>query len=195
MYQFWNLDFSDAMFAWIYTKTLDDGKNYWVVGTGCVDDAIRDRQKRFYEFVREKYNIHGDIVHTEEYTTAMDTKSEERVWLGQGRMLMVGDAAGLLDGVRGVGQDAAALSGRLVAQAILRADARGTRALDEYEVLARRITRQTRKNQTRAIGQFETNDELQRHLRRGMLRTGILMAVHAFLNRFRSPQNLKLLPP
>lgn len=195
MYQFWNLDFSDAMFAWIYTKTHDDGKNYWVVGTGCVDDALEERQKRFYDFVREKYRIHGEIVHTENYVTAMDTKSEDRVWLGQGRMLMVGDAAGLLDGVRGVGQDAAALSGRLVAKAILRADERGTRALDEYEALAKRITNQTRKNQARAIGQFETNEELQRHLRRGMLRTGILMTVHAFLNRFRSPEKLKLLPP
>jgi hypothetical protein len=45
------------------------------------------------------------------------------------------------------------------------------------------------------IGQFETNEELQRHLRRGLLRTGILMTVHTFLNRFRSPQKLKLLPP
>jgi len=195
MYQFWNLDFSDAMFAWIYTKTLEDGKNYWVVGTGCVDDTIHERQKRFYEFVREKYAIQGEIVHTEEYVTAMDTKSKDRVWLGEGRMLMVGDAAGLLDGVRGVGQDAAALSGRLVAQAILRADRQGTRALDEYTRLARRITGQTRKNQSRAIGQFETNEALQRHLRSGMLRTGILMTLHAFLNRFRSPEKLKLLPP
>jgi flavin-dependent dehydrogenase len=195
MYQFWNLDFSDAMFAWIYTKTFDDGQDYWVVGTGSVDDTIHERQKRFYDFVREKYDMRGEIVHTEEYKTAMDTKSEDRVWLGQGRMLMVGDAAGLLDGVRGVGQDAAALSGRLAAKAILRADERGTRALDEYEVLTRRITRQTRKNQSRAIEQFTTNEELQRHLRRGMLRTGILMTVHAFLNRFRSPERLKLLPP
>jgi len=55
LYQFWNLEFSDAMFAWIYLKTLDDGKDYWVVGTGCVDDAIERRQRRFYDFVREKY--------------------------------------------------------------------------------------------------------------------------------------------
>jgi flavin-dependent dehydrogenase len=195
LYQFWNLEFSDAMFAWIYTKTLEDGKRHWVVGTGCEDGAVRERQQRFYDFVREKYRIGGEIVHSEEYTTTMDVDSADRVWLGSGRMLMVGDAAGLLDGVRGVGQDAAALSGRLVAKAVLRADAKNTRALDEYEVLARRIVRQTRANQARAIGKLESNEALQRHLKRGMLRTGVLMGLHAFLNRFRSPERMKLLPP
>jgi len=195
LYQFWNLEFSDAMFAWIYVKTLDDGKDYWVVGTACMDDAIERRQRRFYDFVREKYGVDGEIVHTEEYTSTIDSSSPERVWLGQDRMLMVGDAAGLLDGVRGVGQDAAALSGRLAARAILRADEKGTRAIDEYGVLARRITRQTRRNQARAIGQFRTNEELQRHLKRGMLKTGILMGIHGFLNRYRSPEHIKLLPP
>jgi flavin-dependent dehydrogenase len=195
LYQFWNLEFSDAMFAWIYVKTLDDGKNYWVVGTGCVDDAIQRRQRRFYDFVREKYGLEGEIVRTEEYTSTIDASSPERVWLGQDRMLMVGDAAGLLDGVRGVGQDAAALSGRLAARAILRADAKGTRAIDEYGALARRITRQARRNQARAIGQFRTNEELQRHLKRGMLKTGILMGIHGILNRYRSPERIKLLPP
>jgi flavin-dependent dehydrogenase len=28
LYQFWNLEWNDAMFAWVYQKTLDDGKNY-----------------------------------------------------------------------------------------------------------------------------------------------------------------------
>lgn len=195
LYQFWDLAFSDAMFAWIYTKTLDDGKDRWVVGTGCVDGAIRERQQRFYDFVREKYRIGGEIVRTEEYTTSLDMSSSDRVWLGQGRLLMVGDAAGLLDGVRGVGQDAAALSGRLVARAIVRADERGSRALDEYAGLARRITSQARSNQARAIARFTSNEELQRHLKRGMLRQGLLMGIHGFLNRFRSPERIKLLPP
>jgi flavin-dependent dehydrogenase len=183
LYQFWDLRFSDAMFAWIYVKTLDDGKNHWVVGTGCVEGDIRERQKLFYDFVREKYRIGGRIVHTEEYTSAIDMGSRERVWLGQGRMLMVGDAAGLLDGVRGVGQDAAALSGRLVAKAILRADRSGTEALDEYATLMRRVTEQTRRNQERSIDRFDTNEELQRHLKRGMFRQGLLMGLHGFLNR------------
>ena len=89
----------------------------------------------------------------------------------------------------------AALSGRLAVKAILRADRNETAALTEYEKLARRITRQTRKNQSRAIGQFQTNQALQRHLRRDMIRMAVLMGVHTLLNRFRRPEKLKLLPP
>jgi flavin-dependent dehydrogenase len=195
LYQFWDLRFSDAMFAWIYLKTLDDGLDYWVVGTGCVGGEIHQRQELFYDFVRQKYRIGGRIVRTEEYETAMDMNSRERVWLGQGRTLMVGDAAGLLDGVRGVGQDAAALSGRLAAKAILRADRRGTSAFDEYLLLMRKVTKQARKNQERAIGRFETNEQLLEHLKKGMLKTGLLMGIHGFLNRFRSAERQKLLPP
>jgi flavin-dependent dehydrogenase len=44
LYQFWNLDRCDAMFAWVYMKTLDDGEDYWVVGTGCNSGRVLDRQ-------------------------------------------------------------------------------------------------------------------------------------------------------
>jgi len=195
LYQFWDLEFSDAMFAWIYTKTLDDGKDTWCVGTGCVGGDIRQRQERFFAHVKDRFRLRGKVVQTEEFRTAMDMKSSNRVWLGQGRILMVGDAAGLLDGVRGVGQDAAALSGRLAARAILEADRRGTAALDEYTRLAKAMTVQTRKNQEREIDRFETNEELKRYLRRNMVRTGVRMLVHSFANRFRPIERLRLLPP
>ncbi len=195
LYQFWDLAFSDAMFAWIYTKTLDDGKDYWCIGTGCVAGDIRERQKLFFDYVKEKFRIQGKIVETEEFLTAIDMKSSERVWLGQGRILMVGDAAGLLDGTRGVGQDAAALSGRFAAGAILASDKNGTSVLEEYEKLAKTITTQTRKNQEREIDQFETNDELKKYLKKNMLKTGIGMLFQSFLNRFRSVEKMRLLPP
>ena len=108
---------------------------------------------------------------------------------------MVGDAAGLLDGVRGVGQDAAALSGRFAAEAIIRSAKNGTRALDEYAKLAKTIVTQTKKNQEREIDRFETNEELKKYLKRSMLITGIKMQYHAFMNRFRSLEKLRLLPP
>jgi len=195
LYQFWDLAFSDAMFAWIYTKTLDDGKDYWCIGTGCVAGDIKERQKLFYDYVKEKFNVQGNIVETEEFLTAIDMKSGDRVWLGQGRILMVGDAAGLLDGVRGVGQDAAALSGRFAALAIIEADKKGTTALEEYKKLANTITTQTKKNQEREIDQFETNDELKKYLKRSMLPMGIKMLYHTFLNKFRPIEKLRLLPP
>jgi len=195
LYQFWDLRFSDAMFAWIYTKTLDDGKDYWCIGTGCVGGDIRERQELFYDHVREKFNVKGKIVETEEFLTAIDMKSSERVWLGQGRILMVGDAAGLLDGTRGVGQDAAALSGRFAARAIIESDKKGTPVLEEYAKLARTITTQTKKNQQREIDQFETNEELKKYLKSGMLTMGLKMMYQSFLNRFRSVEKLRLLPP
>ncbi len=195
LYQFWDLAFSDAMFAWIYTKTLDDGKDYWCIGTGCVGGDIRERQKLFYEYVKDKFNIQGNIVETEEFMTAIDMKSSDRVWLGRGRIFMVGDAAGLLDGVRGVGQDAAALSGRFAARAIIESDKKGTTALEEYARLANTITTQTKKNQEREIDQFKTNEELKKYLKSSMFPTGIKMLVHSFLNKFRPVEKLRLLPP
>lgn len=195
LYQFWDLKFSDAMFAWIYTKTLDDGKDYWCVGTGCVGGDIRQRQALFYDFVKGKFRLQGNVVETEEFLTAIDMKSTERVWLGQGRILMVGDAAGLLDGVRGVGQDAAALSGRFAARAILESDRKGTTALEEYAKLAKTVTTQTKKNQAREIDRFQTNEELKAYLRRSLFTTGIKMSYQSFLNRFRSLEKLRLLPP
>jgi flavin-dependent dehydrogenase len=195
LYQFWDLRFSDAMFAWIYTKTLDDGMDYWVVGTGCTSDDVLDRQTRFYEYVRDKFHMKGRIVDKEEYLTSIDMKSKDRVWLGRGRVLMVGDAAGLMDGVRGVGQDAAALSGRLVAKAILLSDEKGTAALAEYAALMKRITQQTRRNQEREISRFQTNEELQRYLRKGMLRSGLKFLLQSSLNKLRSAEKQRLLPP
>jgi len=195
LYQFWDLRFSDAMFAWIYTKTLDDGKNYWVVGTGCTNDDLHERQTLFYEYVRNKFNMKGRIVDKEEYLTTIDMKSKDRVWLGKDRILMVGDAAGLMDGVRGVGQDAAALSGRLLAKAILLSDQKGTTALGAYAELMKSITKQTRRNQEREIRKFQTNEELQRYLKKGLVSSGVKFLLQSTLNKFRSPEKQRLLPP
>ncbi|MCU0822694.1 MAG: NAD(P)/FAD-dependent oxidoreductase [Spirochaetes bacterium] len=195
LYQFWDLKFSDAMFAWIYTKTLDDGKDYWCVGTGAVSGNIKDRQKLFYEYIRDKFNMKGKIVQTEEFMTAIDMKSSDRVWLGQGRIIMVGDAAGLLDGVRGVGQDAAALSGRLAARAIIESDKKGTNVFDEYSKLTKVITTQTRKNQEREIDQFKTNEELKKYIIKSSLPMGIKLLIHSILNKFKPVEKMRLLPP
>jgi flavin-dependent dehydrogenase len=195
LYQFWNLEYSDAMFAWIYNKTLDDGKDYWVAGTAALSGDVRARQDAFYGYVRDRFGLKGDIVEKEEYFISMDMKSKDRVWLGQGRVLMVGDSAGLMDGVRGVGQDAAALSGRFAAQAVLQADRAGTRALDEYSRLAAMITEQTRRNQEREIDQFKSNDELKAYIKGNLVSTGVKMAAQSVLNRFRPPERIRLLPP
>jgi flavin-dependent dehydrogenase len=192
LYGFYDVRFSDAMFAWIYNKTLDDGKDYWCIGTGCVDGTIEQRQELFFNYVKEKFNIQGEIKQTENFVSNMDYSSKERVWLGQDNILMVGDAAGFLDGVRGVGQDAAALSARLCAQALVQAEKEGIPALGEYQRLAARIVKQTRKNQEMEIAQFKSNEELQAFLRKRFLAMFFSMTYQRLMNKLRKPERLVL---
>jgi len=195
LYQFWNLDWNNAMFAWIYKKTLDDNKDYWVIGTGYNFGNITEIQELFYNSMKERFNIRGEIVKKEGYSSSINMYSKDRVWLGQNRILMAGDAAGLVDVVRGVGMDSAALSGRLIVKAISRADKKGTRALDEYTKLMKRVTGQTISNQNKELNVHKNNDELQQYLEKTMLKTGLKMLVQSFLNKFRSPKKMRLLPP
>jgi flavin-dependent dehydrogenase len=195
LYQFWNLDWNDAMFAWVYYKTLDDGKNYLVVGTGCNTGNIVDRQTQFYNYLTDEYHLHGDVIKKEGYSHQIDLSSQDRIWLGEGHILMVGDAAGLIDPVRGVGMDSAALSGRLAAHALVTVATKGGSVLEEYTRLMTKLVTQTRRNQHRSISRFSSNDALQRHLSRNMIKTGLHMLYQSFLNRFRSIHNLVMLPP
>ena len=71
------------MFAWVYNKTLDDGNDYWVVGTG--------------------YDKNIQIVKKEGYSSTMSLANDERIRLGKRNFLMVGDAAGLIDPTGGGG--------------------------------------------------------------------------------------------
>ncbi len=206
LYQFWDVDFNDIMFAWTYMKTLDDGNNYWVVGTGCLEGDIKERQKKFYQYIQEKFDLNGIIVKKEAFASNINMEADNRIWLGKENILMVGDAAGLVDPVRGVGMDAAALSGRLAAKAIVQAEKENKRqpkergdtlgkALEFYKEKANRITEQTRKNQERGISQFESNEELESYMKKSMAKMGIKLIVQAVLNKFRKPENFVLLPP
>jgi len=64
---------------------------------------------------------------------------------------MVGDAAGLIDLTRGVGMDAAGLSGRLAAKAIDLARKNRQPVIEVYSRLMSRVVDQTRRNQQRGI--------------------------------------------
>jgi flavin-dependent dehydrogenase len=183
------------MFAWVYQKTLDDGKNYWVVGTGCNTGNIVDRQTRFYNHLTREYNFRGKLIKKEGYSHQIDLSSQHRIWLGDDRILMVGDAAGLIDPVRGVGMDSAALSGRLAAQALVTGAMKGGSVLKEYTRLMAKLVLQTRRNQHRGISRFSSNEALQRYLTRHLIKTGVHMLYESFRNRFRSLQNLVMLPP
>jgi len=120
--------------------------------------------------------------------------SEERIWLGRGRVFMTGDAAGLVDLARGMGMDAAALSGRLAARAIGASIAEGKPASDLYSLLMRRLVTRTRKNQGNTVLSVGTNAELQAHLDKGMLRMGADMFAQNLINKVRSGEQQVMLP-
>ena len=77
-YQFWNIDYNNMMFAWVYNKTLNDGKDYWVVGTGYDKDVNTrlDSLKDLFQLENVK------IVKKEGYSSSMIFADAERIWLG-----------------------------------------------------------------------------------------------------------------
>ena len=106
----------------------------------------------------------------------------------------LGDAAGLVDTARGVGMDAAALSGRLAAKAIVSARTGKRNAMDEYTRYARKMVDQTRRNQSGGIGTLGTNEALVNYLGARMWTAGIHTAFNLVLNCFRQPESVTLLP-
>jgi len=195
LYQFWNLNWNDVMFAWVYMKTLDDGQDYWVVGTGCNTGNVQTRQNSFYKHITKEFSLTGEIVKKEGYSHSIDMNSPNRVWLGQNRILMVGDAAGLIDQVRGVGMDSAALSGRLASQALITKGDNAGSVLNEYSRLVKPLVNQTKRNQSREINVHKSNDELQRYLSGNLMKTGLGMMYQSAVNRIRPLNKLVMLPP
>ena len=194
LYQFWNIDFNNMMFAWIYNKTLNDGKDYWVIGTGY-DEDIYAHLDSFFDHVKEIYNLQNvEIVKKEGYSSSMAFGDEDRIWLGEGNFLMAGDAAGLIDLTRGVGMDAAALSGRLAAKAIYLTEKNGKPVISIYSRLMKNLVKQTRQNQESGILSFKNNAELQAYLDKGMLKMGLNMLIQNFLNKIRRPERQRMMP-
>ena len=194
LYQFWNIDYNNMMFAWVYNKTLTDGKDYWVVGTGY-DKDINTRLDSFFDFIKDLYQLTNvKIVKKEGYSSSMTFEDDERIWLGEKNFLMVGDAAGLIDLTRGVGMDAAALSGRLSAKAIGLAQKNGEPVVRIYSDLMKHLVKQTRKNQQAGILLFDSNEELQSFLDKGMVKMGLNMTIQSFLNKVRSAERQVMIP-
>ena len=194
LYQFWNVEFNDAMFAWVYNKTLNDGQDYWVVGTGYKEDIYLHLDK-FFDHVKALYHLSNvKIVKKEGYSASMVLQADQRIWLGERNFLMAGDAAGLIDVTRGVGMDAAALSGRLAAKAIMLAEQKNKPVIEVYLQLMKALVDQTRKNQHNGIAACSTNDELQTYLLKGLGKMGLHLKLQKSLNRFRSAEHLVMLP-
>ena len=191
LYQYWNMDFNNYMFAWVYNKS-----GLWVIGTGY-DKDISKVGKKFFEYIKNEYNLEGEIVKTEGFSSNMDM-SETRVNLGEGRIFYIGDTAGLVDMARGVGMDAAALSGRLAAKAIIKTESNGKKkksAIEIYKKLMKKTVTQTVNHTGKGIIYLKDNDELMAYLKKSMLKMGIGMMFQNFFNKFRSGEKQTLLPP
>lgn len=186
LYIFFRKEFSDMMFSWLYYK--DD---QLVVGTSSTNEPARYAE-RFYGHVEEKFSLQGDVFRREGYATSYLGGT----FLGEGNVILVGDAAGFLDLYRGVGMDTAALSGRISAQAVKKAEEEGGTALKHYTLLSRGLVKLVEKNILKQRLRYESDEALERSLScLNVLKGKMYMAYAGFMNRFRSPEKIILLPP
>jgi len=185
LYMFYNREFAPLMFAWVYQK--DD---QWVIGTG----ADREPQKyaeRFLNYIKGKYTLRGEIVRREGFASSL----KGGIYLGQGNVLITGDAAGLVDLYRGMGMDNAALSARLAVKAIIESREKRCLAIEPYQHLMKRIVHKTERNTERQVARYATNEELQKSLSpMNLIKGGVLMLIATQMNRILPPDRIIMLP-
>lgn len=188
LYQFWNLNYNNLMFAWTYKKN-----DLWVIGTGHTDNVIK-RCDMLLKYVKNKFRLQGDIVKREGYASTFRLEAPNHVFLGTNNLLFVGDAAGLVDMYRGLGMDAAALSGRLVAKAIVKSEKNKIPAIKLYEKKMRKVINKINKNSEKQLLTFKSNDELLQVLKKSFIKMGISTLFANLLNKVLPPNKIKLLP-
>ena len=177
---------SDLMYSWVYCK--DD---LLVIGTSSTEDLSTYAQQ-FLETVKEDFDLKGEEVGRDGFST----HCEGGVMLGRDRVLLVGDAAGMLDLYRGVGMDSAALSGRICAQSLIEASQRGGDALSVYRSRSRRLVEMVERNIRRQEIRFASDEALEDSFSTGKVIWGTLtIALATLWNRFCKPEDVLLLPP
>jgi len=185
LYMFYKREFCPLMFAWVYLK---DDK--WIIGTGANKNPA-EYAKRFFNFVGEKYSLRGKIVKREGFTSTM----QSGVYLGEANILMAGDAAGLVDLYRGMGMDNAALSGRLVAKAIVQAEEHGCPAIKPYQLSMEKVVRRLHANANKQAARYASNEALEKSLSpTNLIKGGIKMLLAQKINRLLPPEKLIFLP-
>jgi geranylgeranyl reductase family protein len=185
LYMFYNSDFSPLMFAWVYKK--DD---WWVVGTGADKDLLKYAE-RFLKYVEERYSFKGELVRKEGFSSPM----EPSIYLGQGCVLLAGDAAGLVDMYRGLGMDNAAISARFAVKAIVESERSGVSPIGFYERLMSGMVKKMHRNEKRQAARYATNESLQRSLSTpNMIRDGMLMLTVMQFDKLVPPERTVTLP-
>jgi flavin-dependent dehydrogenase len=174
------------MYSWLYLK--DD---LLVIGTSGTE-RLSQYAEAFLETVKKEFNLNGREAGREGFSTHCNGG----VFLGRGRVLLAGDAAGLLDLYRGVGMDAAALSGRLAASSIAEALEGGGDALERYSHRARRLVSMIEENARKQEARYGSDEALEESLSPGNIIKGRAKMLGAQIwNRLSRPEDMRLLPP
>ncbi|MGQ9546779.1 MAG: NAD(P)/FAD-dependent oxidoreductase [Dehalococcoidia bacterium] len=185
LYMFYNREFSPLMFSWVYLK---DGQ--WVIGTGADKEPITYAE-RFFEYVKERYGLRGEIVRREGFSSSI----KSGIFLGEGNVLMTGDAAGLMDLYRGMAMDNAAISGRLAVKAIVESEKTGGFPIQSYQRLMKRIAQTTARNEAKQAARYAADRALRNSLSPfNLMKGGLLMLLVAQLNRILPPEKIITLP-
>jgi flavin-dependent dehydrogenase len=185
LYMFYQREFSNLMFAWVYLK--DDR---WVIGSGADPEPLK-YAKRFFNYIKQQFSLHGEVVRREGFASPL----RSGVFPGDGNILITGDAAGLVDLYRGLGMDNAAISGRLAVKAILQSEEIGRPPCEAYSHLLKGIVRQIDRNAARQRTMFATNESLEKSLSPArLIRRGLLMLSVTQLNRLLPPERIITLP-
>jgi flavin-dependent dehydrogenase len=185
LYMFYNRDFAPLMFAWVYLK--DD---QWVIGTGADREPLKYAE-RFLNYIKVKYALRGEIVRREGFASSL----KGGIYLGQGNVLITGDAAGLVDLYRGLGMDNAALSGRLAVKAIIDSQKAGCLPTESYQRFMRRIVCNMERNASKQTARYATNETLEQSLSPlKLIKGGLLMLIATQINRVLPPDRIIMLP-
>ena len=185
LYMVFNREFCPVMFAWVYMK--DD---QYVIGTGANENP-QQYAKKFFDYVKEEYNLSGDLVKREGFSSTL----QEGVYLGEENTLLVGDAAGLVDLYRGLGMDNAALSGRLAAKAVLEAENKDCPAIIPYQRMMKKIASKIGAHAKKQKVRYTNNEILQQSLSPfALVKGGLSMLAAVQLNKILPPEKMIMLP-
>jgi len=117
------------------------------------------------------------------------------IFLGEGNVLMTGDAAGLMDLYRGMAMDNAAISARLAIRAIVESAKAGRSAMGAYQRLMKRIVKTVTRNEAKQAARYAADKALQKSLSPlSLMKGGILMLLATQVNRIRPPDRTITLP-
>ena len=186
LYLYYRRELSDLMYNWLYFK--DD---VLVIGASSTEN-LGEFAEAFLETVKSGFDLKGVEAGRDGYST----HCMGGVILGRDRVLLVGDAAGLIDLYRGVGMDTAALSARLCASALIDTLSGKGKALINYHNRASRLVGMLERHTKLQEERYASDNALEDSFSfMNILKGSLVIAGANIWNRFCRPEELRLLPP